>query len=280
MAGFLGMGASRTVSSLESTDMVIKDDGTFELILSPDPHPCNWIPLEPDATTLVVRQSFDDWDNEQKAELRIVQVGKEGESQLSLQSDQMAERLDKAAEWTVSQMEFWTDFALNLNKGVEANTLRNPPQSWEGIGASSSLFSGGWFDLSDDEALIIEVSQVEATFWIAELSNFWFESLDYATRLTCYTGHQAYLDSDGIYRFVIAHQDPGVPNWLDTAGHQEGNWAFRWTLADWAPTPEVKLVRFDDIWDEFPEDTPLIEEQFRKEQIAKRQAHLDYRYNR
>lgn len=29
-------------------------------------------------------------------------------------------------------------------------------------------------------------------------------------------------DAVGSIRFVIAHRDPGVPNWLDTAGHQRG----------------------------------------------------------
>ena len=34
-------------------------------------------------------------------------------------------------------------------------------------------------------------------------------------------GHQAVLD-DGVFRAVVAHRDPGVANWLDTAGNRRG----------------------------------------------------------
>jgi len=29
---------------------------------------------------------------------------------------------------------------------------------------------------------------------------------------------------------VIAHEDPGVPNWLDTGGHREGTIFWRYLL--------------------------------------------------
>src|SRR3546814_3501739 len=33
---------------------------------------------------------------------------------------------------------------------------------------------------------------------------------------------QARVDKDGLFRAVISAQDPGVPNWLDTAGNASG----------------------------------------------------------
>ena len=61
-----------------------------------------------------------------------------------------------------------------------------------------------------------------------QLGNRWLESLDYASRQTSLNGAQSYLDRDGIYRFVLAHADPGVPNWLDVAGHPRGTIFMRW----------------------------------------------------
>ena len=38
--------------------------------------------------------------------------------------------------------------------------------------------------------------------------------------------------ADGTFRIAIAHRDPGLPHWLDTAGHSEGGAIFRWLLPE------------------------------------------------
>jgi hypothetical protein len=50
-------------------------------------------------------------------------------------------------------------------------------------------------------------------------------------------GHQAHVDDDGRVRVVIAHADPGVPNWLDTEGHATGSIFWRFFLAEERPGP-------------------------------------------
>jgi hypothetical protein len=42
---------------------------------------------------------------------------------------------------------------------------------------------------------------------------------------------------------VIAHRDPGVPNWLDAAGHREGIMFWRFLLPEEKPEkPRCKVV--------------------------------------
>jgi MarR family len=48
------------------------------------------------------------------------------------------------------------------------------------------------------------------------LGNLWGESLDYGNHVTSLNGFQAEPDADGMTRYVVAHADPGVPNWFDT----------------------------------------------------------------
>ena len=52
----------------------------------------------------------------------------------------------------------------------------------------------------------------------------------------------AVADADGHVRIVVAHRDPGVPNWLDTAGHRRGGLALRWVGAEEIPEPRTRVV--------------------------------------
>ena len=44
--------------------------------------------------------------------------------------------------------------------------------------------------------------------------------------------HASAARGDGTFRIAIAHRDPGLPHWLDTAGHSEGGAIFRWLLPE------------------------------------------------
>ncbi len=68
------------------------------------------------------------------------------------------------------------------------------------------------------------------------------ETLDYVNHQATLNCHSAQLDDDGGVRFVIAHHDPGVANWLDTAGHTRGTVGVRWVgpdAIDVVPSPRV-----------------------------------------
>src|SRR4029453_4360071 len=100
----------------------------------------------------------------------------------------------------------------------------------------------GYFDLADDEALIVEVTPPACEYWMIALHNHWREtpaSARHQATLNCPTSQ---LEEDGSVRFVIAHRDPGVPNWLDTAGHQRGPVGVPWVgpdVVDVLPTTRV-----------------------------------------
>ena len=96
------------------------------------------------------------------------------------------------------------------------NDANVPCRSWvSGCGGGFGNFSsGGRYQLNEDEALIIGVPWVPA--------NPWGESHDYTTKQTSLNGFQAHLDNDQVHRYVLAHEDPGVPNWLDISDHPVG----------------------------------------------------------
>jgi hypothetical protein len=44
-------------------------------------------------------------------------------------------------------------------------------------------------------------------------------------------------------RIVVAHEDPGLPNWIDTVGHAQGTMCFRWIRATEHPQPRTRVVK-------------------------------------
>ena len=70
--------------------------------------------------------------------------------------------------------------------------------------------------------------------------------MDWRTRTAVINGDTAVRRDDGTVRLVVAHQDPGLPNWLDTAGHPAGSLSLRWFRSDAsAPTADTRVVPFD-----------------------------------
>ena len=55
--------------------------------------------------------------------------------------------------------------------------------------------------------------------------------------------HTAVYRDDGSVRIVVAAEDPGVDNWLDTCGHQRGTMCVRWIRARTHPDPRTRVVK-------------------------------------
>ena len=293
--------------TLDISGLAADPDGTFEILLAPerpDGHEGNFIPTQRTskrtgvthtADHVSMRVLFHDWEHEQPLELHIAQLGKEGEHPLALDPATAAAQLRRTAEIVDNQMRFWNEFYAvvletygDMNGDGESymprNALNAPSRAGlaTGGGQSTNVYSGGVYDLGADEALVIETHvPVTPAYSGFHLSNLWGESHDYANRLTSINGFQAEADDDGGVRFVVAHEDPGVPNWLDTTGLEEGFMSLRWTYSqvpDQLPTVKVTKVGFADIGAQLPAGTRRVSAEERREQIRIRQEHVQKRF--
>lgn len=302
---------------LDSSAIEVNADGSFEILLAPErpagyegnfiatlrvvdrPHPENpSLPPERHADYISGRQLFGDWEHEEAIHFDISQVAGEGTGPAPYCAEQAARELRRFGELVRGQMHFWNAFwTLPMGAyGKREGTLPaiafprngfnriNAASGATGGGMSTNLYAGGIFELEVDEALIIENRLAVAPNYIGfQLANLWGESLDYANSMGSLNGHQAQRDPDGAIRLVIAHRDPGVPNWLDTGGHPEGFMAPRWAYsetpdpAQW-PRISARKVPFDGIREHLPPSTPSVTPEQRREQIALRQRHVRRRF--
>ena len=73
------------------------------------------------------------------------------------------------------------------------------------------------------------------------------ESLDYRHHRIHTNKHLAVYEGDESVRLVVAHTDPGLPNWIEPAGHTSGTMCFRWVLAKHHPQPQTQLVKLSSL---------------------------------
>ena len=113
-----------------------------------------------------------------------------------------------------------------------------------GWAAGDAAYTMGSFDLADDEALVIRGRSPECAFWNLCLWNPFLHTYNYDYERVTINGGQVEYEPDGSWTIVIAHRDPGRPNWVSTCGHPRGRIWIRWFLPDETPTrPEVEVVK-------------------------------------
>ena len=297
---------------LDSAQIELAADGSFEILLAPERpagHTGNFIPTRavrktrrPDGTAgtteftsrwVVLRELFHDWEREQLLDLEIVRLGSEGAHPEPPTPETAAAWLRRIGDVTNHQVRYWNEFyaiVLETYEDVNGDGKRymprnalNEPNVGIGFGGqATNVYAGGVYELADDEALLVEVTvPAPPAYEGFHLSNLWGESHDFANHQSSVNGHQVEIDADGVRRYVVAHRDPGVPNWLDTTSLPEGYLSLRWTystLPERMPTATARRISFDEIRTSLPPGTRTVSPEERRERIRVRQAHVQHRY--
>jgi hypothetical protein len=116
---------------------------------------------------------------------------------------------------------------------------------WKSVGSNPrTRFYEAYWRLGAQEAMIVEVEPtLPGSFWSLGVTNFWLESLDFRYFPVNLNSHSVTYDANGGVRVVLAHEDPGVSNWLSTAGHAQGCLLWRWDdVGQTPPFPRVRVV--------------------------------------
>ncbi|RMD83493.1 MAG: DUF1214 domain-containing protein [Candidatus Dadabacteria bacterium] len=226
---------------LEASDLKIAPDGSFEIILSTDRKPGNWLPMEPDTSMLIVRQNFLDRSSERPAELHIERIGAEGPP-APLDPAELAANLIESARFVEGTARLFAEWAEGFMERPNELVAMDPKVTGGAHGDPNIFFYMGYWRLEPDQALVIELKPPKCEYWNFQLNNHWMESLDYRYHTIHVNKHTARYEADGSVRLVVAARNPGVANWIDTAGHRRGTMGLRWVKADSHPQPSCRVV--------------------------------------
>lgn len=278
---FIQTGQSGTLSNHFLQDFAIREDGRFEIILCPErpEGEGNWMPLMPGVLSLGVRQIQYDWDSEGYTELHIERPGASGvpDCLRSPEPAQVAAEMQALGEVLGSEFAFWQDYTRAFRREGDNVIPDDQPLAVSGYSKVRAA-PKGFFALEPDQAMLLEFDDPGGLFWSVALGDTWFRSFDPAYRHASLNGAQAKRDADGKYRVVIAHQDPGIANWLDTVGHKRGNITFRYVRTDDRPAAKLTVAPLADILALLPDDTARVTPQDRAAIIARRASAYARRY--
>ena len=274
---FMHMEGSGTIAELTAHDVGIGPGDDFEILLGGDGDEPNRVLLPEGALSVSIREYYFDWQPREPATFTIECLDVDDPPH-AYTSDQLADGLDEAATHLWRSITYWNQYMLDARAAQSDNTFGGRHDVPRGLQVAQYAFC--FFDLAPEEALVVESDVPESRYWSFHLYNLaWWEALEYASRVTTLNHTQTRVSADGRVRVVVAHGDPGVPNWLDTEGRREGLLTLRWfwPTGD-APAPTTRVVPLADVRDALPTDTPPVDAEARRGEVCGRRDHVAWRF--
>jgi hypothetical protein len=253
------------LADINDGDFRFDADDRYEIVLSatapPAGDPAVWVELDPDARMVLVRNYFQHRvsahnDPEVHVVLDIEPLEPLGPSPVPTDAE-VADRIEQSCAMleaiTLGLRVFGAPPAFPVPFVSDVPNTVGTPWSFRATGeavagAVDIFYSSGGFELAPDEALVMEGTIPPSRFTNVMLWNVHMQTLDYRSRRTALNQAQIVPESDGSYRIVVSAEDPGVPNWLDTAGHRRGTIFWRFLLPESDPeTPRCSVVKIGEL---------------------------------
>jgi hypothetical protein len=222
-------------AAFDDRELEIASDGSFQ-----------WQVRPTSPGQLVIREVYADWAA-RRGTFTISRSDTTGTAPPPLSRATIEKRYSAAGKQLVNRIKTWLQFPQWFYLDLPVNTMVAPRLTPGGLATQYS--SVGHFELGPDEALVITLPVTDAPYLGFQLGSLWYISLDYINHQTSLNNTQAQADPDGMVRIVVADQNPGVTNWVETLGHRRGFLQFRWQRVSRQLTetdgPTVELVNIN-----------------------------------
>ncbi len=271
-----------TIASIDGPGLEADENGMFELRLGGRPAPGGppMLPLGDDAQFLLVRQYFDAWATERPADLLIER--EDGAIPAPPPTTRfVGERLRKLVRWLDRGGLLWENMSRGF-VGMDPNSIlmHRADLAAERAGLRGQTYGMGNFHCAPGEGVLVEFEVPRCHHFGVALANEYWECIEFATHQSSLNRSQSAIDEDGVFRAVIAHDDPGIANWLDPAGLERGTLTVRFLAAD--ETPDVRLERapIDALLARLPATTVRMDAAERRAALVARRRAVHRRYRR
>jgi hypothetical protein len=250
-----------TVGALNDTGFDVAADGSFEFVAGGPPRDRNWLPLAEGASRITVRHYWEQADPPWRPPLADVALTIDlidGADAVPSRAPAPTDESTAASNRRLATYVRARTVDLIPKPGVgepPAFVSRIPhefpppvPPGAHALAAGDASYSMTPYLLGPDEALVITARWPECRCANVSLWNRQMQTFDYLRGPVSLNRAQARPEADGSIRVVIAHRDPGVPNWLSTEGRPFGLVFWRFMLPEGPiATPTAEVVPVDSL---------------------------------
>jgi hypothetical protein len=227
-------------TTLNDTQFEADANGDYEIVLSRDRVPGNWMQLPEGASSITTRHYYErrlsinndrlhtipiDIGNLDPAPPRPVADDAGVATGIRrvaafLRGNVVAVNAERSPAWVSREPNRFVPPVIDdSNKAV-------------GYAAVDNVYAMAPFVLGPDQALVIRGRFPKCRFANLVLWNRFMQTLDYETRTISLNRAQTARDAQGNFEMIVAHRDPGRPNWLDTEGRPYGLMFWRFQLPE------------------------------------------------
>lgn len=283
LRGFWGDPKMKQLANYDLDTFPRDAGGYFEIGVGPQPLPGidNWIETDPssDNNTLLVRECFYDWQTETASELTIEPVDETPPAALG--EEALITRLEAARRMMHFALDTYCGpFTRHILEtgGINHFFIEDTSADDDGRSNPSALYLPAVYEITPDEALIIELTIGDARYWSVQLGDVWLQATDWVWRQSSLNGHDARPDRDGKVRLVLAARDPGVANWLDVGPHLKGVAVMRAYFATEFAPPVTRRVALRELDAQLPPETVRLDAEERARALRLRARAARHRY--
>jgi hypothetical protein len=272
-----------TIANIGQDQLQVGANGEYTITLDRTPANgrANHIQLTNEGNSVFIRNTLADWSRENVDRLAVRRVSGAPAGPRPTDDElerMMIARLDKVIAHIVQ----------NLQGPIisrPANVLPQPGNAGDKVGFLVTQRNAiGHFRLRPDEALVATFNPGGAAYSTFPVTNVWGVSPDYGEHQCSLNNRQAVANADGRITVVLSALDPGVANWVDTSGLEEGFIMLRWqglpphAHAGEGPGVTSQVVKWAELPAVLPAGLKRVTAAERKAALAERKAGFERRF--